>query len=565
VTYHIRNHRRTAFLLRKAVSSAPRIFRNSILALAALAWTHAVLAVDANQPEAAVVKITSMVAGKRATGTGFVVRLEPEIAYIVTVAHVVEGDKNPSVEFYSRRHSTVQAETLYIETENPRGFALLLVRGDRNLPAGLGVLPLASASTLQTRDEVEVIGYPQGGGGLTVVTAQVSGREGSEWILTGAVDAGNSGGPVLKDGRVVGVVTRATDKFGRANTVMLLRETLNGWGVAPVTAGETAPLEPPSVTAAPAVTAGPKLTGARRLATLEGHQEVVTDAVFSPDGRRLASAGGDGTLMLWDVVTRKVLAKVEGHAEAALSLAFSPDGKTLASASADATVKLWDASRLEPTGEPLQAEECRGGVWGVAFNPDGNSIAAACENDTVFMWNVPDRTLLASLGSECDAPFRVAFSRDGQRLAAGTADACILLWHAQTRAPAGVLSKRVNNTPVLSVAFHPNGKTLASTGGVDGSGVVLWDLATLQRQGEPLRGHTQPALSVVFSPDGETLASAGVDQTLILWDVVARKPIGQPLQGHTEAVTRVAFHPNGRTVVTASADHTLVLWELVFE
>ena len=75
---------------------------------------------------------------------------------------------------------------------------------------------------------------------------------------------------------------------------------------------------------------------------------------FSADGKRLASASWDQTVILWDVDSRKPLASLEGHEDAVTSVAFSADGKRLASASEDKTVILWDLDL-----ESLKTEACR--------------------------------------------------------------------------------------------------------------------------------------------------------------------------------------------------------------
>jgi WD40 repeat protein/serine/threonine protein kinase len=127
----------------------------------------------------------------------------------------------------------------------------------------------------------------------------------------------------------------------------------------------------------------------KELHRLTGHGNGAWCAVFSPDGRRALSGGGDNdpVMRLWEVDTGKEIRRFLGHARAVKDVAFFRDGRRAVSASFDGTVRLWD---LEAGQELRRFPADSDVLHSVALSPDERHVAAAGVNGVLRVWPIPE-------------------------------------------------------------------------------------------------------------------------------------------------------------------------------
>jgi len=330
---------------------------------------------------------------------------------------------------------------------------------------------------------------------------------------------------------------------------------------------------------------------------LDGHRDYLTRAVYSPDGSRLATAGFDGRVLIWDPAGAELLAALDAHAGKVFDVAFSPDGRRLASAGEDHRVRTWDAE----SGELIATLVGHGApVMGLAFSPAGTQLASAASERSVHVWDVQTGASLFTLAG--DGRGRVsalAYTPDGARLVTGGADGKARVWSSKTGELLATLKHGAET--IQAVAVSPDSARVATAGkegrarvwalergelvatlegheqrisdlaySPDGTRLttVSWDRTGRVYEAEGgthvatlVGGHGFGLVSLAYAPDGASVATVSFDGSVAVWDAETGALRGK-LRGHTGDVWSVAFAPDGRQLVTASVDHSARLWNV---
>lgn len=337
--------------------------------------------------------------------------------------------------------------------------------------------------------------------------------------------------------------------------------------------------------------------------TLEGHDNGVLSADYSPDGRQLATIGDDGTVILWDASNGEELVRLPGTTEpddfvSIKRVAYSPDGKLLAACNRN-QVKIYDPASgdLIKTLGGHQAD-----ITAIAFSADGTRLASGDRGGSAVIWDISTGNSLLQLAGHSDAIEGLTFSPDGKWLITAGDDATMKIWDVVTGDllrnftdfsgviggvtfssdgtqfafsdgtihtwqfsldpvddKTMIVNREIFTIPGASAdSFSPDGRQLA---GVSGNAIKLWDAAN-GRELLTLVGHSDWVMGLAFSPDGKWLASTSLDGTIKVWSIVPGNEtvtVSSPVTGYG---TRVVYDPNGQLFATNGGDGSATLWDV---
>jgi WD40 repeat protein/DNA-binding SARP family transcriptional activator len=242
-------------------------------------------------------------------------------------------------------------------------------------------------------------------------------------------------------------------------------------------------------------------------------------AVWSPDGGRIAIAGMEGTIKVYDARTGVEMGKFNERDWSDIqSLAWSVDGQLVTASQGRKVARVWDPA----TGALLLTYEGHDGpVHHVALSADGTLALTAGEDGTARVWEVASGTTRLVLSGDGAALQDAAWSPDGSRILTAAMDGTVRLWD-------------------VSAALGPGG----------GDAQQMLSVAA----------HAKGALAVTWSPDGTRFASSGMDGLTRVWDAATGQAL-LTLIGHDDQVRDVSWAPEGRRIATASGDGTARVWD----
>jgi ribosome assembly protein 4 len=358
--------------------------------------------------------------------------------------------------------------------------------------------------------------------------------------------------------------------------------------------------------------------------TLPGHTDAVLHVSYSPDGRHLASGGGDAIVRFWDVQTCTPRHACAGHKDHVLCTDWSPCGTRFASGDRRGNLIIWDPATGKMAGSgciKAHAKWITALAWEPMHSSSSGGAEGMCERLVTSskdclakVWNVRTRRCEATLSGHLDSIECAKWGGEGLIYTASR-DRTIKVWNAsegEGRGRVGTLVRtlvghghRVNTLAVscdyvcrtgpydhygrvfdadaaligrdkdskewreaayrASVAryraFKSEGDPERLLSGSDDFTLLLWHPADSKRPVKRLTGHQQAVNHIAFSPDSRFFASASFDKKVKVWNGRSGDFLST-LTGHVGAVYRVAWSGDGRYLVTASKDSTAKLWEV---
>ena len=276
---------------------------------------------------------------------------------------------------------------------------------------------------------------------------------------------------------------------------------------------------------------------------LDGHAETVWDLAVSSDGKKLASCGSDGRVVVRELESGDTICEMAHPAEVN-GVAFSNDGKLLATACDDCVVRVIDARTAEVVTEHQEHED---NVGNVCFVPGTQIVVSTGRDGTAQIWDVANKQSLGSIKVQERGVLQCCVSLDGRYLFTAGDDPIVRKWKLATREFMASGKLHTDQVRTLNISF--DGTKLVSAGR-DGKAIV-WNAADFQAL-LSLDADIIQVKAACFSPDGQAVVTAGDDKNVKLWDLETGDQRAMYASDDDRKVSSVVFTPDGNTLISGT-------------
>ncbi|CAI8015298.1 Uncharacterized WD repeat-containing protein alr3466 [Geodia barretti] len=304
---------------------------------------------------------------------------------------------------------------------------------------------------------------------------------------------------------------------------------------------------------------------ADELARLQAHRWQISDLSFSPDGTRLASAGWDKEVNIWELSNlERVLNLSDVHRVPVTSVSWlRPNGLLICTGSADRTAALWNA---ETGAHVASLTDHAGWVLDTDFSATGAFLATACWDHTVRIWDPGSEKVVNSLTGHGGGVWSVEFHPNSSQLCTASEDKSARIWDTRMNRPAGSLYGQ-HTDAVYCAAWSPDGSVIA-TGSADNK-ICIWE-PRQQAVINTIYAHQDTVKSLAFNPHTDNvavpvLASAGGDKLCLSDHRPSHRADILSVSLHKEGkeIEAVAVSPDGSLLVSGGRDGLVVLMTLM--